>query len=130
MIEQDVIAYLQLGDARKMETPEVDAALAWAADEYGLGLTSDEWRTIEIGLLGNADVHGAITPPGINVLSDLHDLGTTALIWLNDSGVLPCGYVHSTPRRGEGWGGDGAARRGRARGDRATETLAGTGVGE
>ena len=130
MIEQDVIAYLQLGDARKMEPREVDAALAWAADEYGLGLTSDEWRTIEIGLLGNTNDHGTTTPPGINVLSDLHDLGTTALNWLNDSGVLPTGYAHSTPRRGEGWGGDGAARRGRARGEGATGVIAGMGGGE
>ena len=67
MIEQDVIAYLQLGDARKMEPREVDAALAWAADEHGLGLTSDEWGTIEIGLVGNAYVQGAVTRRGTKV---------------------------------------------------------------
>ena len=107
MIELEAIEYLGIGKGGRMTKVELDIALVDYAEANGFVLEDDEskilnacYRTVRLDWAGGFEEAERIE----DFTSDLQRIAASALVWLNDRGILPRGYSQDPIRSDDGFG--------------------------
>jgi len=107
MIKLEAVEYLGIGKGGRMTRIELDIALVDYAEANGFGLDSNESRVLNV-CYRLVEAKGcdklSATSIGQTFIADLQRIATSALVWLNDRGVLPSGYGQDPVRSDDGFG--------------------------
>ncbi len=107
MIELEAIEYLGIGKGGRMTHTEMDIALVDYAESNGFILDSDESRILNMCYRFTrtpSEAEAYVTSFVDTVIVDLRRIAASALVWLNDRGILPRGYSQDPIRSDDGFG--------------------------